>query len=129
MARHGGGAFSGKDPSKVDRSAAYAGRYVAKNIVAAGLADPAMQKRIHPAQIYIRAEVQYAVRAELALLPADVLVRRTKLAFNTADHGESTIDEVCAIMAAELGWSGVERTHAARSCRQELARIFGVRHH
>jgi len=39
MARHGGGAFSGKDPSKVDRSAAYAGRYVAKNLVAAGLAD------------------------------------------------------------------------------------------
>jgi len=39
MARHGGGAFSGKDPSKVDRSAAYAGRYVAKNIVAAGLAS------------------------------------------------------------------------------------------
>ena len=38
MARHGGGAFSGKDPSKVDRSAAYACRYVAKNIVAAGLA-------------------------------------------------------------------------------------------
>ncbi len=41
MARHGGGAFSGKDPSKVDRSAAYAARYVAKNIVAAGLADRA----------------------------------------------------------------------------------------
>ena len=39
MARHGGGAFSGKDPSKVDRSAAYAARYVAKNLVAAGLAD------------------------------------------------------------------------------------------
>lgn len=39
MGRHGGGAFSGKDPSKVDRSAAYMGRYVAKNIVAAGLAD------------------------------------------------------------------------------------------
>ena len=39
MAHHGGGAFSGKDPTKVDRSAAYAGRYVAKNIVAAGLAD------------------------------------------------------------------------------------------
>jgi len=41
MARHGGGAFSGKDPSKVDRSAAYAARYVAKNLVAAGLADRA----------------------------------------------------------------------------------------
>ncbi|MFP4334960.1 MAG: methionine adenosyltransferase domain-containing protein, partial [Wenzhouxiangella sp.] len=39
MARHGGGAFSGKDPSKVDRSATYAARYVAKNVVAAGLAD------------------------------------------------------------------------------------------
>jgi len=39
MARHGGGAFSGKDPTKVDRSAAYAARYVAKNLVAAGLAD------------------------------------------------------------------------------------------
>jgi S-adenosylmethionine synthetase len=39
MAHHGGGAFSGKDPTKVDPSAAYAGRYVAKNIVAAGLAD------------------------------------------------------------------------------------------
>jgi S-adenosylmethionine synthetase len=39
MARHGGGAFSGKDPSKVDRSAAYASRYVAKNIVAGGLAE------------------------------------------------------------------------------------------
>ena len=39
MGRHGGGAFSGKDPSKVDRSAAYAARWVAKNIVAAGLAD------------------------------------------------------------------------------------------
>src|SRR5213078_4803809 len=38
-ARHGGGAFSGKDPTKVDRSAAYAARYVAKNIVAAGLAE------------------------------------------------------------------------------------------
>ena len=39
MARHGGGCFSGKDPTKVDRSAAYAARYVAKNVVAAGLAD------------------------------------------------------------------------------------------
>ena len=39
MARHGGGAFSGKDPTKVDRSASYATRYIAKNIVAAGLAD------------------------------------------------------------------------------------------
>ena len=45
MARHGGGAFSGKDPSKVDRSAAYAARYVAKNVVAAGLAEQAARCR------------------------------------------------------------------------------------
>ena len=44
MARHGGGAFSGKDPSKVDRQRAYAGRYVAKNIVAAGLASAARSR-------------------------------------------------------------------------------------
>ena len=42
MGRHGGGAFSGKDPSKVDRSAAYACRYIAKNIVAAGICDEAL---------------------------------------------------------------------------------------
>ena len=45
MARHGGGAFSGKDPSKVDRSAAYAARWVAKNVVAAGAADRAARSR------------------------------------------------------------------------------------
>jgi S-adenosylmethionine synthetase len=73
MARHGGGAFSGKDPSKVDRSAAYAARWVAKNIVAAGLAD--------------RAEVQVAYAIGVAR-PVSVLVNtfgterveRTKIA-------------------------------------------------
>src|SRR5438876_1117810 len=59
MARHGGGAFSGKDPSKVDHSAAYAARYVAKNIVAAGLAD--------------RAEVQVAYAIGVAH-PVSVMV-------------------------------------------------------
>jgi S-adenosylmethionine synthetase len=59
FARHGGGAFSGKDPSKVDRSAAYAARYVAKNIVAAGLAD--------------RAEVQVAYAIGVAH-PVSVMV-------------------------------------------------------
>jgi S-adenosylmethionine synthetase len=59
MARHGGGAFSGKDPSKVDRSAAYAVRYVAKNVVAAGLAD--------------RAEVQVAYAIGVAR-PVSVMV-------------------------------------------------------
>src|SRR4051794_1031824 len=72
MARHGGGAFSGKDPSKVDRSAAYAARYVAKNVVAAGLAD--------------RAEVQVAYAIGVAH-PVSVLVET----FGTEKIGRAKI--------------------------------------
>jgi S-adenosylmethionine synthetase len=72
MARHGGGAFSGKDPSKVDRSAAYASRYVAKNIVAAGLAE--------------RAEVQVAYAIGVAH-PVSVMVET----FGTEKIGRSQI--------------------------------------
>jgi S-adenosylmethionine synthetase len=73
MARHGGGAFSGKDPSKVDRSAAYAARYVAKNVVAAGLAD--------------RAEVQVAYAIGVAH-PVSIMVET----FGTAKIARSQID-------------------------------------
>jgi S-adenosylmethionine synthetase len=72
MARHGGGAFSGKDPSKVDRSAAYAARYVAKNLVAAGLAD--------------RAEVQVAYAIGVAH-PVSVMVET----FGTEKVGRTKI--------------------------------------
>jgi S-adenosylmethionine synthetase len=72
MARHGGGAFSGKDPSKVDRSAAYAARWVAKNIVAAGLAD--------------RAEVQVAYAIGVAH-PVSVMVET----FGTEKIGRAKI--------------------------------------
>ncbi len=72
MARHGGGAFSGKDPSKVDRSAAYAARWVAKNIVAAGLAD--------------RAEVQVAYAIGVAR-PVSVMVET----FGTEKIGRAQI--------------------------------------
>jgi S-adenosylmethionine synthetase len=72
MARHGGGAFSGKDPTKVDRSAAYAARWVAKNVVAAGLAD--------------RCEVQVAYAIGVAH-PMSVLVET----FGTAKIDEETI--------------------------------------
>jgi S-adenosylmethionine synthetase len=72
MARHGGGAFSGKDPSKVDRSAAYAARWVAKNIVAAGLAD--------------RAEVQVAYAIGVAH-PVSVMVET----FGTETIGRAQI--------------------------------------
>jgi S-adenosylmethionine synthetase len=72
MARHGGGAFSGKDPSKVDRSAAYAARHVAKNVVAAGLAD--------------RAEVQVAYAIGVAH-PVSVMVET----FGTEKIGRAQI--------------------------------------
>jgi S-adenosylmethionine synthetase len=75
MARHGGGAFSGKDPSKVDRSAAYAARYVAKNVVAAGLAD--------------RCEVQVAYAIGVAH-PVSVMVET----FGTEHIGRSKIADL-----------------------------------
>lgn len=75
MARHGGGAFSGKDPSKVDRSAAYAARHVAKNIVAAGLAD--------------KCEIQLAYAIGVAQ-PVSVLVET----FGTAKIDEEKIAEL-----------------------------------
>jgi S-adenosylmethionine synthetase len=80
MARHGGGAFSGKDPSKVDRSAAYAARWVAKNIVAAGLAD--------------RAEVQVAYAIGVAR-PVSVMVETfgTELDGITPEQIEALVDD------------------------------------
>ncbi len=75
MARHGGGAFSGKDPSKVDRSAAYAGRYVAKNIVAAGLAK--------------RCEIQISYAIGVAE-PTSVSVNT----FNTGKISEAAIEQL-----------------------------------
>lgn len=76
-AHHGGGAFSGKDPSKVDRSAAYAGRYVAKNIVAAGLAD--------------KAEVQVAYAIGVAK-PVSLMV-------NTFGTGKISDEQIAALVA------------------------------
>ncbi|OHO66112.1 methionine adenosyltransferase [Corynebacterium sp. HMSC036D02] len=90
MARHGGGAFSGKDPSKVDRSAAYAMRWVAKNIVAAGLADRAEVQvayaigRAKPVGLYVEtfgtaheglsdADIQTAVNRVFDLRPAAII--------------------------------------------------------
>ena len=76
MARHGGGAFSGKDPSKVDRSAAYAGRYVAKNIVAAGLAD--------------RCEIQVSYAIGVA--------EPTSVSINTFGSGTISDDKIVALV-------------------------------
>ena len=76
MARHGGGAFSGKDPSKVDRSAAYAGRYVAKNIVAAGLAE--------------RCEIQVSYAIGVA--------QPTSISINTFGTGKISDEKIVALV-------------------------------
>jgi len=88
MGRHGGGAFSGKDPSKVDRSAAYMGRYVAKNVVAAGLADRCEVQfayaigHPHPVSVHIdtfgthkidEEKIEKAVKAVFSFKPADIV--------------------------------------------------------
>jgi S-adenosylmethionine synthetase len=88
MGRHGGGAFSGKDPTKVDRSAAYMGRYVAKNVVAAGLADRCEVQfayaigHPHPVSVHIdtfgthkvdEAKIEKAVKAVFSFKPADIV--------------------------------------------------------
>jgi S-adenosylmethionine synthetase len=76
MARHGGGAFSGKDPSKVDRSAAYAGRYVAKNIVAAGIADQC------------EIQISYAIGVS----------EPTSISINTFDTGKLSNDQISSLV-------------------------------
>ena len=88
MARHGGGAFSGKDPSKVDRSAAYAMRWVAKNVVAAGLAKRCEVQvayaigRAHPVGLFVETfgtetvsvdSIQKALLATFDLRPAAII--------------------------------------------------------
>jgi S-adenosylmethionine synthetase len=90
MGRHGGGAFSGKDPTKVDRSAAYAARYVAKNVVAAGLAE--------------RCEVELAYAIGVPF-PVSVMIDT----FDTAKIPEAKIE--AAIKAIfDLSPSGIIKT-------------------
>ncbi len=122
MGRHGGGAFSGKDPSKVDRSAAYFARYIAKNVVAAGLAarcEVQLAYAIGVAQpvsmmvdtfgtgIIPDARIEAAVRDEFSGKPADIIKRLDLLKpiyTKTAAYGHFGRNE------AEFGW---ERTDAA----------------
>ncbi|MFI5824408.1 methionine adenosyltransferase domain-containing protein, partial [Streptomyces rishiriensis] len=87
MARHGGGAFSGKDPSKVDRSAAYAMRWVAKNVVAAGLAA--------------RCEVQVAYAIGKAE-PVGLFIETFGTAKIDAEKIEKAIDEVFDLRPAAI---------------------------
>ncbi|ADL10596.1 methionine adenosyltransferase [Corynebacterium pseudotuberculosis] len=129
MARHGGGAFSGKDPSKVDRSGAYAMRWVAKNIVAAGLADRAEVQvayaigRAKPVGLYVETfgtahaelsdeKIQQAVLEVFDLRPAAIIRDLDLLRpiyADTAAYGHFGRDDL------DLPWEKIDRVEALRS--------------
>lgn len=129
MARHGGGAFSGKDPTKVDRSAAYAARYVAKNIVAAGLADKCEIQLAYaigvarPVSILVdtfgtgkidEEQIVNLVEENFELRPAgiiDMLNLRHPIYRQTAAYGHFGRDDI------DLPW---ERTDKAESLKRQV---------
>ena len=129
MARHGGGAFSGKDPTKVDRSAAYAARYVAKNIVAAGLADKCEIQLAyaigvaHPVSILVdtfgtgkidEEQIVNLVEENFELRPAgiiDMLNLRHPIYRQTAAYGHFGRDDI------DLPW---EHTDKAESLKRQV---------
>ncbi len=124
MARHGGGAFSGKDPTKVDRSAAYAARYVAKNIVAAGLADRFELQlsyaigMAHPTSLMCETfgtgkisdeEIEKLVREHFDLRPAaiiDALQLQRPIYRQTAAYGHFGRDDL------DLPWEQTDKAEA-----------------
>lgn len=126
-ARHGGGAFSGKDPSKVDRSAAYAGRYVAKNIVAAGLAERCEIQVSYaigvaePTSVSVNtfgtnkvdeAQIAELVRKHFDLRPRgiiEMLDLRRPIYRNTAAYGHFGREE------AEFTWEATDKADALRA--------------
>jgi S-adenosylmethionine synthetase len=126
MARHGGGAFSGKDPSKVDRSAAYAMRWVAKNIVAAGLADRCETQvayaigKAKPVGLFVECfgteqvpveRIQDAVMSVFDLRPAAFIADLDLLRpiySNTAAYGHFGREE------SDFSWERTDRTDALR---------------
>ncbi|MEO0576898.1 MAG: methionine adenosyltransferase [Pseudomonadota bacterium] len=132
-ARHGGGAFSGKDPSKVDRSAAYASRYVAKNIVAAGLADRCELQVSYaigvaePTSITVKtfgtgkiseSALTTLVREHFDLTPygiLDMLDLIRPVYLQTAAYGHFGRDDI------DLTWERTDRADALRSAAEKMA--------
>jgi S-adenosylmethionine synthetase len=133
VARHGGGAFSGKDPSKVDRSAAYAARHVAKNLVAAGLADRCEVQvsyaigRAQPTSIAVETfdtgqvaeeELMRLVRQHFDLRPGAIIHNldlRRPMYKQTAAYGHFGRDDL------QLPW---ERTDHAEALRESARATF-----
>ena len=133
IARHGGGAFSGKDPSKVDRSAAYAARHVAKNIVAAGLAERCEVQvsyaigRAHPTSIAVEtfetetipmAELLELVRTHFDLRPAAIIANlnlRRPIYGKTAAYGHFGRDDL------QVPWESTDVADALRAAASTAA--------
>lgn len=129
VGRHGGGAFSGKDPSKVDRSAAYAARYIAKNIVAAGLADKCEVQLAYaigvaePVSVFVDTfgtgkisdlELVALIRKVFPLKPADILSTlklRRPIYYKTASYGHFGRDD------PDFTW---EKTDKVETLKKEL---------
>jgi S-adenosylmethionine synthetase len=127
VARHGGGAFSGKDPSKVDRSAAYAARHVAKNIVAAGFADRCEVQvsyaigRAHPTSIAVETfgtatisedELLELVRRHFDLRPGAIIAKmklKRPIYQPTAAYGHFGRDDL------GVAWEMIDRAEAMRA--------------
>jgi S-adenosylmethionine synthetase len=134
MGRHGGGAFSGKDPSKVDRSAAYAARWVAKNVVAAGLARRCEVQIAYaigvaePVSIMVETfgtalvpeqRIEQAVRAVFSLRPAAIIEGLQLLRpiyERTAAYGHFGRSE------PEFSWENTDRAEALRDAAGAAAR-------
>ena len=134
VARHGGGAFSGKDPSKVDRSAAYAARYVAKNLVAAGLAERCEVQvsyaigRAHPTSIAVETfgtgvvpehELLELVRRHFDLRPAAIIANMKLLRpiyRQTAAYGHFGRDDL------GVPWESTDKVEALRADASALSR-------
>jgi len=144
MARHGGGAFSGKDPTKVDRSAAYAARYVAKNVVAAGLADRCEVQVAyaigvaHPVSVFVEtfgtnkieeSRIADLVREYFDLRPAAIIHNlnlRRPIYQKTASYGHFGRPDL------DLPWEKTDKAEALRSAAglkgavdRELAPLTG----
>ncbi|MEY5012117.1 MAG: hypothetical protein RLZZ253_3256 [Verrucomicrobiota bacterium] len=127
MGRHGGGAFSGKDPSKVDRSAAYMGRYVAKNVVAAGLATRCEVQFAyaigHPLPVSVHIDtfgthsvpeekIEQAVRAVFSFKPADIVTQLDLLRpiySKTTNYGHFGKND------PEITWERTDKAEALKS--------------
>jgi len=127
MARHGGGAFSGKDPTKVDRSAAYAARYVAKNVVAAGLAERCELQVAyaigvaHPVSVLVETfgtnkideeKIAELVKAHFDLRPAAIIHNldlRRPIYKQTASYGHFGRPEL------DLPWEKLDKAEALRA--------------